>query len=254
MNNKIGIILTSIKRDELLFKSIRSMLDNTTENCTIIVGYQSESKTIEFSHPRVYVYQLPYNCGISYARNDLILKAHALGCTHVLLTADSIMFNVSMKHLDYIIEQMEKEGYDLCGLNLLDRIAWEAKLTLIPGQSFELDFIDPEEKKSNLFVPCDIVRNFWVGNLQSVGRCGYDNDLVMAEHEDFFYRFKEMGFKVCCTNFCNGLYEKAENTFEYDLIRRCNFMIGQQRLKAKYSIKKWVSYKHMERIKNDSIL
>jgi hypothetical protein len=246
MNKQVAIILTSIERDALLFKALRSILDNLQENFFVIVGYQSETKEITFSHPQVYIYQLPYNCGISYARNDMIGKAHAMGCNYVLLSADSIMFNDSMKDLNFVIEQMEKEKYDLCGLNLMGRIAWEANLSLIPGERFELDFIDLNEKERHLLVPCDIVRNFWIADLQSVGRCGYDNNLIMCEHEDFFYRFQQAGFKVCCTNFINGVYEKVENTPKYTEIRTTNFRIGQQRLKEKYKIKSWVSYKNLQ--------
>lgn len=246
--NKIAIILTTIERDGLFFKSLRSILDNLQENWMVIIGYQGD-KEISFSHPQVYIYQLPYNCGISYARNNMIQTTAAFGCNYVLLTADSIMFNDSMKDLDFVIQRMEVEGYDLCGLNLIGRLPWEAKLDLIPGQSFELDFIDPKDKEKQLLVPCDIVRNFWIADLKSVAKCGYNNDLVMCEHEDFFWRYKSLDFKVCCTNFCNGLYEKVQNTPEYDTIRKSNFYNGQQLLKKKYNLTSWVTYKNLERIK-----
>jgi hypothetical protein len=247
--NKVGIILTSIERDELLFKALRSILNNLQENFMVIVGYQGH-KEITFSHPQVYIYQLPYDCGISFARNDMIEKAHAFGCDYVLLSADSIMFNESMKNLNFVIEQMGKEGYDLCGLNLMNRIGWEASLKLIPNQSFELDFIFPWEKEEQLLIPCDIVRNFWIAKTESLLKVPYDNNLIMCEHEDFFYRYKESGFKVCCTNMVNGLYEKNENcTPKYNEIRRINFYNGQQRLKQKYNLKTWITYQHIERIK-----
>jgi GT2 family glycosyltransferase len=248
MSKQIAIILTSIERDELLFKALRSILDNIQENWFIIVGYQSDTKTIEFSHPQVYIYPLPYNCGISYARNDMVGIAYAMGCEYILLTADSIMFNESIKDLNFLIQKMEEENYDLCGMKLQNRIGWEAKLNLISNQAFELDFIDSNQD-NRLLIPCDIVRNFWIAKTKVLTNVGYDNNLIMCEHEDFFWRVKKLGFKVCCTNFINGLYVKVQNTPKYDTIRQQNFRIGQQRLKDKYSLKNWVSYINLERIK-----
>ncbi len=247
MNNKIAIILTSIERDKLLFLAIKFILLYLQPNWMIIIGYQSKNKTITFSHPQIYAYELPYNCGISQARNDLIIKAYALGCTHVLLTADSILFNESMEKIDYLVQKLNENNYDLIGLNLENRIPWEANLELIPNQAFQLDFIDPKDKEKDLLVPCDIVRNFWIARIEALIKVPYDEQLIMAEHEDFFYRFKEKGYKVCCTNYCSGTYNKSESTPEYNKIRSENFRIGIQRLKEKYSLKSWVTYNRLER-------
>jgi GT2 family glycosyltransferase len=245
---KVGIILTSIERDKSLFKAIQSILDNLQEDWMIILGYQSKTKTLEFSHPQVYSYELPYNCGISTARNDLIVKAYALGCTHVILTADSILFNESMKQIGYLVSKLNENNYDLVGLDLENRIKWEANLQLIPNESFQLDFIDSKEKEKDVLVPCDIVRNFWLARIEALVKVPYDEQLIMVEHEDWFYRFKLAGYKVCCTSYCSGRYNKDENTPIYDEIRSQNFRIGKQRLLKKYNLKSWVVYKNLERI------
>lgn len=247
MNTKIAIILTSIERDKLLFQAIQSIRDNIQSNWVLIIGWQSKDKAMSFSHPQIYSYELPYNCGISYARNDLIIKAYALGCTHVLLTADSILFTESMKKIDYLITKLDENNYDLIGLNLENRIPWEANLEFIPNESFQLDFIDQKDKEKDLLVPCDIVRNFWLAKIESLIRVPYDEQLIMAEHEEWFWRFKQMGYKVCCTNYCTGTYNKGTETPEYNKIRQTNFRLGIQRLKEKYNIKNWVTYNHLER-------
>ena len=255
----IGIILTSVARPKILQKSIHSIINNwpILIDCKLFVGlqddYDSESFKImeqliaENPDKSIHLYDLEYDCGISKARNELINKASLWNCSHILLTADSILFNDSMKDLGFIIQEMEKEGYSRCGFNLQGRIGWEATLKLIPGVAFELDFIDPKDKEKQLLVPCDIVRNFHLSTTESMVRVGYDNDLIMIEHEDEAYHYKEAGYKVCCTNFINGMYEKGNNTPEYDKIRANNFRIGQQRLKDKYSLKNWVTYKNLER-------
>ena len=256
---KLAIILTSIERPQALKKSVESILSVWQEEFVLFVGLQDDYDSQSFGimekiiadnpDKNIRLYDLEYDCGISVARNELINKASLWNCSHILLTADSILFNDSMKDLGFVVQAMEKEGYSRCGFNLLGRIGWEATLKLIPGVAFELDFIDPKDKEKQLLVPCDIVRNWLLSTTESMVRVGYDNDLIMIEHEDEAYRYKEAGYKVCCTNFINGMYEKGENTPEYDKIRATNFRIGMQRLKDKYSLKSWVVYLHLERTK-----
>jgi hypothetical protein len=190
------------------------------------------------------LYDLEYDCGISQARNELIQKVSLWGIPFTILTADSITFDESMQSINLIIQGMEWNQFDLCGLALDNRIKWEAYLNLIENQAFELDFI---EFNGTPFTKCDIVRNFWIARTDALSKVPYDKQLIMCEHEDFFWRFKKEGYLVGCTNLCSGTYNKGENTLEYDKIRATNFRIGQQRLKDKYSLKGWVSYVHLER-------
>jgi hypothetical protein len=235
---------------------VESILANWQDCFVLMVGlqddYESESfgiisKIIEDNPGKeIRLYDLEYNCGISVARNELINKAAMWGYKYVLLTADSILFQ-KMENLDALIHNMTYQAFDLCGLDLQNRIPWEAKLNLIEKQSFELDFIDPKEKDVKNIVPCDIVRNFWIARTEALIQVPYDEQLIMCEHEDFFWRFKQAGYIVGCTNYCSGTYNKEENTPEYDKIRATNFRIGMQRLKDKYSLKTWVTYKNLER-------
>lgn len=258
MDKQIAIILTSIERPQALKKSIESILAVWQEDSWVLMvglqdDYDSESfsivaKIIEDNPGKdIRLYDLEYDCGISKARNELIQKANLWNCEYVLLTADSITFDESMSGIQFVTSSMGILGYDLCGLNLKNRIPWEAHLNLIPGESFELDFIDPKLKEDNDFVYCGIVRNFWIAKTESLIQVPYDEQLIMAEHEDFFYRYNKADNHVCCTNYCSGTYNKGENTPEYDKIRATNFRIGRQRLQNKYSLKNWVVYKNIER-------
>jgi hypothetical protein len=257
--NKIGIILTSIERPQALKKSVESIIANWQENWVLLVGLQDycESESYQIMKrliinnydKHIRVYNLDYDCGISKARNELIQKANLWDCKYTLLTADSITFDESIKRLQFVISSMEVLGYDLCGLNLNNRISWEAKLTLKQNKAFELDFIDPKEKDKHDFVDCSIVRNFWIAKTEVLLQVPYDNDLIMCEHEDFFWRMQICGKVICCTNLCSGTYNRFENTPKYDEIRANNFRIGKQRLIDKYSLKSWITYKNIERTK-----
>lgn len=267
MKPKIAIILTSIQRPHLLKKALESIVEHYQDNWIIMVGNQDgwiseTSKVIEDIKAQnvdkciINHYIQPYDCGISFARNQLITYANLLKCEYIVLSADSIMFTETMKDINSLLLPLYRD-FDLIGLNLKERIGWEATLKLIPDESFELDFIDKSSNNSvwqvgdNVFNvwPCDICRNFWIAKTSTLLNVPYDNELIMCEHEDFFYRYKEAGYKVGCTDLCGGLYVKEQNNEEYGRIRRTNFAIGMGRLKNKYSLKSWVSYKHLERTK-----
>jgi hypothetical protein len=254
MDKRIGIILTSIERPQALKKSVESIISQWQEEWVLFVGIQDDYDSQSFSIMRkivddnpnkiIRIYDLEYDCGISMARNELIQKVNLWGIPYTLLTADNIIFDESMKSIEQVIQGMKWNQFDLCGLDLNNRIRWEAYLNLIEKQSFELDFIKFE---SIPFIKCDITRNFWLAKTEALVQVPYDEQLIMCEHEDFFWRVKQQGFVVGCTNLCSGTYNKGENTPEYDKIRATNFRIGQQRLKDKYSLKGWVTYKNLER-------
>ena len=254
-DKKIAIILTSIERPLSLHRCLESIVKVWDSSWCLMIGLQDDydSKSFEVvaeiirlnPEKEIRLYDLEYDCGISVARNELINKAAMWGIPYTLLTADSITFDESMKSIEQIIQGMEWNQFDLCGLNLDNRIKWEAYLNLIdiPERCFELDFIKFE---SIPFVKCDIVRNFWIARTDALFKVPYDEQLIMCEHEDFFWRFKKEGYFVGCTNLCSGTYNKGENTPEYDKIRATNFRIGQQRLKDKYHLKSWITYLNQE--------
>lgn len=265
MDKRIGIILTSIERPQALKKSVESILAQWQEDWVLFIGLQDERSSESFSimdrliqenpDKEIRLYELEYDCGISVARNELIQKVSLWGIPYTLLTADSITFDETVKDINYLFPCLEP--YTLIGLSLQNRIGWEASLVLIenPERTFQLDFItkfpkdfvwNVGDKVFNVW-DCDITRNFWIAKTEALVQVPYDEQLIMAEHEDFFWRAKQQGFVVGCTNICSGTYNKIENTPEYDKIRATNFRIGMQRLINKYSLKHWVCYKHLER-------
>ncbi len=259
MNNKIGIILTSIERPQALKESVESILSVWQDNWVLLIGLQDEigsesDKIIDkiiCDNPDKHIreYYLEYDCGISVARNELIHHSYLLGCEYTLLTADTILFDTSMKDIDILLSTMELGMYKLVGLELNNRVAWEAYLDLINYKCFELDFIDSRTKLVSQIVDCDIVRNFWIAKTEYLKQVPYDEQLKACEHEDFFWRWKGQNYSVGCTNLCSGTYKKPTNIPKYDEIRSKNFRIGQQRLKDKYSLTSWISYKNLDRIK-----
>jgi glycosyltransferase involved in cell wall biosynthesis len=257
---KIGIIITSFLRPKLLERSLNSILSVWQENWEIIIVDQSKERSLEpnLNYFNLHYERIPYNSGLSYARNYGVQKAKELDCEYCLITADSILFDENMNCVNYLLSYIphSEMPISLLGLHLNNRIEWEAKLNLIEGKSFELNFIEKNNinKKSNIIWLCDIVRNFFIATTESLLKVGWDNNLKAGEHEDFFWRYKQQGYIVGCTKTCTGTYigDESKNVGEYAIYRKQNFSNGIKALKEKYNIHGWVSYVNLERIKKDA--
>jgi len=252
---KVAFLITTYLRDELLYKSVESLLPYLKPNWIILVADQgscSEEKAKWYLDLKTrfdaqfHFRELPENCGLSYARNFLVDLAKTKECDYCVLSADSIVFNDSITDLEFIIMQMKKDDYNLIGLNLLNRISWEGFLTLKKGESFEIEFINEEEKMMRLFTDCSVVRNFFVATTNSLIRSKWSEELLMAEHEDFMFRYAQ-NYKMACTTFINGSYIGVKGiSEEYDKLRRKNFNEGIKKLLAKYHLKQWMTYKNKQ--------
>ena len=271
--NKIGIVITTFLRDELLEKSIKSLELVTSQlniypNWEIIIVDQNPTeekfnKYVDYHHLCHY-YNSPYNSGLSYNRNWGVQRAKELGCDYILIGSDSFLFNESLNWIDCLCKELgtfkltKEHNFDLIGFALTGCLCgWEAKLTLIPNEGFELDFIHKEDSSDfySHFHPfhcriyrCDILRNFFLATTESLINVKWDENLLLGEHEDFFYRYKQAGYKVGWTNLITA--EKMnDRPNEYAEFRRKNFNEGIIKLKEKYKIKQWVIYKNLENSK-----
>jgi len=268
--DKIGIIIIAFERNDLLYKSIQSIVPFIQPNWEIVVVDQGTLPTIQFADKLrklpIKYYQVPYNSGLSYARNFGVQKTKELGCDYILLGSDSFLYNESINWIDCLYKELGtfkltgEHNFDLIGF-YLSRCAcgWEAKLSLIDGQSFELDFIDKENSSDfySLFHPfhcriyrCDIVKNFFLATTESLLNSPWDENLKLGEHEDFFWTYKQKGYKVGWTNLITAEKMK-DRPDKYSEFRRINFNDGIQKLKLKYNIKNWVTYKNLENSKHD---
>lgn len=254
---KIAIILTSFLRPELLERSLHSILAIWQKNWEIVVVDQSKERSLDpnLNYFNLHYERVPFNSGLSYARNYGVQKAKELGCEYCLITADSILFNEDMQFVNHLLQFIphSEMPISLLGLHLDNRIEWEAELNLIEGKSFELNFIEKNNtnKEGYIIWLCDIVRNFFIATTESLLTVGWDNNLKAGEHEDFFWRYKQQGFLVGCTKACTGTYigDDSKNIGEYAIYRKQNFSNGIKALKEKYKINGWVSYVNLERIK-----
>jgi len=270
-----------------LMKVLNSIIDNWSDDFIVLIGdqnkvedYSDEKKMFyrtvcAYAHTAMpgdcfKVVQLPFDCGLSFARNKLVETAHELGIKYCLIGADSIKFTESMKDmgdLTRFLNYKKDLNIDLIGFELRDRIGWEAKLDL--KDSFVLDFIDktePPDRRYGIVDPskliedetvhitlniyyCDIVRNFFLATTKSLLKVKWDNNLKLAEHCEFFWRYKQAGYKVGWTDVCQGQYITCDD-LEYKKLRRINMMKSKEILKRKLNLT--TMYKYIN-LKNTNI-
>lgn len=276
----IAFIITTFMRDELLFKSVQSILDNWQDDFQIIVVDQGEvtAKKHEWINKQDKVHYVPvlYDSGLSYCRNVGVQKAKELGCDYVIIASDSFLFNESIKKIDNVVQILNNSYYDVIGFELIPSVCgWEAKLDLIEGKCFLLNFIDKDKTNAMRFLStikpstkwknvdespalvgdviniwnCDIIRNIFIAKINILLNCKWDNDLKLGEHEDFFYRLKLQNIKCSWTNYiyCNKMTDRPE---QYAKLRKQNFNNGIKLLREKYNISGWVEYENLDRAKN----
>lgn len=228
----IAIIYTTFLRDDLANKTTQSIYDYWNDYI-LLIGNQNKKDMIGSFH-------LPFDCGLSYARNYLVQEAKKLRCDYCLVTADSIEFT-DKYNFTPIIDFMETNNVDKVGFKLDNRISWEYDMALIPGQYFELSkpSAEPIIYKGIKYQKVDICKNFFLAKTQTLLDIPWDNNLKLSEHEDHCYRLRQARCSTYVTDYISANYidDKSPEYLKYR-----SRMYGEYRklLLQKYGIKSWV--------------
>jgi len=249
MNDQtLAILVTTFIRDELLYKTIQNIVDNFPKDSILLIADQGlpstdKDKQIETFKSKVPLeyFLLPFNCGLSYARNFLVKKASDLNIPYVLMSADSIQFTKPYNFQSFInfLEQDIRRG--LIGFNLLgSKCPWEFLMELTTqGILFDTSTIFIEHENI-IYKKCDIVRNIFLAKTNTLLNL-WDNNLHLCEHEDAFITYKQKGYEVYWTNYISFKKISTDNSEEYKT-HRSQFSEYQSLLKKKLNIKTWVIY------------
>jgi GT2 family glycosyltransferase len=245
--DRIAILYTTFLRDELMAHTVKSIQDNWQNNYTLLIadqGYPRVEKLKAYNQPKnnTYYVILPFDCGLSEARNFLVECASQLKIKYCLLTADSIAF-MAKYDFEPIIAKFESDpSIAIIGLNLKDRVPWEGNLDIVNG-SFRFTKVMPSGEP---YTQSDICRNFFIARTEALLANPWDKHLKLCEHEDFFWRLKTGGYKnnkVLFTPQIKAQYIKAYSTPEYQLHRQRLYGEFKQKLLAKYNLRTWMTYK-----------
>ena len=248
MNYKIAILITTFLRDTLLYRTLQTIADNYTEDCIVLVadqGYSSTEKHINIDYFKSKIsleyFRLPFDSGLSVARNLLVQKAKERDIPYCLLSADSIQFLVPL-NFSPIIQFLEldvKRG--LVGFDLeKSKCSWEYLMEVTPkGIKFSNSNIETCFGNIKL-LKVDICRNIFLAKTESLINL-WDEELKLGEHEIAFLEYKKRGYEVYWTNSYTFKRVSPNNSNEYKQYRnrlRDYLMF----VKEKLNINGWVIY------------
>jgi hypothetical protein len=248
MNYKIAILITTFLRDNLLYKTLQTIVDNYPEDSIILIadqGYSDSEKDINIdffkSQINLEYYKIPFDCGLSYARNFLINKANEKQIPYILMGADSIQFSQPYNFQPFIefLEQDETKGVVGFALNG-SKCPWEFLMEITPQGIKMLPSNNYIEFVGIRYKQVDICRNIFIAKTKTILNL-YDEEMKLCEHELAFLEYKKRGYKVYWTNTISFKKSAAHYSNEYNSYRK-RLPDYQKLFKQKLGINGWVNY------------
>ncbi len=239
ITNRVTAIVPVFLRKQCLFNLITS-IRKFYPKLKIIVGYQGDFGE-KIKDDLVEIIFLPFDCGLSYSRNELVKKVDT---EYTLLLDDDFVF----------IEETILE-------KLLDVFAYEKDIGIVGGRlkdkSYEKFFIFAGEILSSIYFEelrekgfleyrkinnlnfgfADIIYNFFIAKTKVLKKYKWDNrHLIWSEHLDFFLNLKlNSKVKVAFVPevivehkpLLDSKFKKFRNRMFYDLIyKKFGYKIG----------------------------
>ena len=240
MDKDIVAIYTTFLRPSLVKKTLPSYLEFFNGKVLVLDQGREEDEinkiVKDLGDERLIYYKLPWDCGLSYARNFGIKKSKELGAKYILLTADSIKLVEPIKAKKIISFLESCKNFAVVGLELKDRVFWHLDMELKKdGWHFDLPRKGKVIFEGVEYIICDVVKNFFIGKVDLLLECPYDVELRLAEHEDWAYRLKIKGYKVFYTDYLSANYIYDRNPL-YTTYRNRLYKEFIPKVKKKYGI------------------
>jgi glycosyltransferase involved in cell wall biosynthesis len=248
MNESIAVIMPVFKRDDLLAKTVETYKRFMPKDWLLIIGDQdpTETKLHQYSAPNIYYCGLPFDCGVSFARNRLIEEAQDLGFEYGLLSADSIPLTKTPDLTPYIEFLKMDPNNGIIGFptsdNLKKEDLWNANLSINEEGIHLWPANEYTEFNGIKYKKCQIVSNFFLFKLQVFIDCPYPEEFKMGEHElGFLNIMQKTLYKVFWTNYRFADYQNVRPS-DYKQYRDRLYSIYIPLLKQQLKIRNWILY------------
>lgn len=184
-------------------------------NARITVADQSKNIDYHFYMNReVSLISLPYDCGLSYARNKLV------ECTkrpYILILEDDFLFTEDTK-VEKLLTLSEK--YDIIGGGVYRkdyRIPFEFYFEKRGNELWQIPDGDKwQEYKGITYKETGCILNFALFNRRVFKDVQWDNRLKLREHQHFFYRVHK---KIAFTDEVKIIDNKGKQSNEYKALK-----------------------------------
>ena len=184
-----AICITTFLRDNLLYKCIQSIVDNHNDNYHILIadqGYNSPEKLITINYYQSQIpleyYRLPFDCGLSIAKNFLVQRASEMQVPYCLIMPDSIQF-IEIYNFESLSNKLDNN-------------------VII---NFNLKNVEPITLKTILLASTKCLIDLW------------DNELKLWEHELVHSRCIKKDYKIEWNENYNFKKIKSKGSEEYQI-------------------------------------
>lgn len=219
--NDITILIKTFLRKESLFKLLKSIKKFYPHIKIMIVddGNKDIGKELKKFDLDIEYHKVLFDSGVSYGRNYAL---NLIKTKYFLLCDDDFIFTKETK-IFKLKEILEKNNADIVGgvirnqkytLSIKKKIKNLIKFVLkknkthnyygnILNTKHELIVEYYSESTFNKVLQTDICLNFFLGRTEKIKSAGgWNQDLKIGEHTDFFIRMKENKMKVMTTTLC----------------------------------------------------
>jgi len=231
---RIAIGIKTFLREELLFKTLDAIEEHFPFSYRLYVADDgSISNEKEYKYQKLeenghVIIRLPFNCGISVGRNEIVKKATE---DYVLIMDDDIMIqnSESIVNMKKVLDSDKDIG--ICSGMLSSKNGdYITNENYQKGLRFKIDrgmlFRYPSERKlykvdGSLFVYAEQVVNFFLAKRAIFDDVKWDNRIkVEWEHLDFFLQLKNTKWKVAACLNTKAIHMNSIHDSTYNYYRR----------------------------------
>lgn len=216
----ITVLIKTMIRPKSVIRLVKSITKYYPDIKILIAddGVPSSEEAVmkHFPEENITYYNLPQDSGLSYGRNFLL---ELVETPYFLLCDDDFAIDKNL-HLHELTNLLEEHQLDILGgyfrnykivKSFKDRLIVMAQKVL----RYELDTnyigtiqtekdvltVNYQRKQFPDFIETDLCHNFFLAKTASIKAMhGWDNELKLQEHTEFFLRAKQAGIKVGFTN------------------------------------------------------
>jgi GT2 family glycosyltransferase len=222
LTDKISILIKTFERKGSLMRLLHSL---QKMYCSLPVFIADDSREpyqsavlSQFPHLDIRYYTLPFDSGLAAGRNFLLQKVRT---PYFLLCDDDFVIGkeTQLQNALHIAEQYQLDIAGGAFLNYTSAKSFKRWMKIMLTPSLRLRYLagtpvvsrhtghflinnnQCELQLSNLepveqILRCDLVNNFFIGKTASILSIkGWDENFKVGEHEEFFFRVKQLGLK-----------------------------------------------------------
>lgn len=236
LNEKVTVCITTMHREQALGRCINSVISKYPD-IKILVGNSSPNPRLTGWSSNVHVLHLPYYCGVSFSRNNLVQHVTT---PYLVLIEDDMEF-VEETDLQSMLNKIENTNYDMIGMTLIENERYRYGASNLIFKEGILKYQQLSDNSN--YVDCDIILNAFIAKTSSVLQHPWDNVLKTYEHSIYFYDnwISKNPMKICLSknNIIHHNHDSSDNV--YNKMRRPSFELLNDAL-YKRSITKLIGH------------